>query len=284
MLLLAAAGWAGAGTGRWCGWWVVAAAGASAAVLWPLLRRRHRSLARTVAGALLVVTAVGAVTTLRADQVARSPVARLAADGAAVGLVATVTSDPHQTQGRYGVVVTVRLDVREVTGRGTTYALSAPVLVLADEGWLDLPLGATIHASGRLGPADDGDLAAVLAARGPPETLAAPGVWWRGAAVVRASIRASVEHRPADQRALVPALVDGDDAGLDDGLADDFRTTGLTHLLAVSGTNLTLVVGFLLVLARWAGCVVGGCSWSARRGSSGSCCSPAPSRACCGRR
>ena len=50
---------------------------------------------------------------------------------------------------------------------------------------------------------------------------------------------------------LVPALVDGDDAGLDPTLADDFRTTGLTHLLAVSGTNLTLVVGFALTLARW---------------------------------
>ena len=55
----------------------------------------------------------------------------------------------------------------------------------------------------------------------------------------------------ADRRVLVPALVDGDDAGLDPALADDFRTTGLTHLLAVSGTNLTLVVGFALVVARW---------------------------------
>ncbi|MDX6360002.1 MAG: competence protein ComEC, partial [Nocardioidaceae bacterium] len=54
-----------------------------------------------------------------------------------------------------------------------------------------------------------------------------------------------------DRRVLVPALVDGDDAGLDPALVDDFRTTGLTHLLAVSGTNLTLVVGFLLVVARW---------------------------------
>ena len=36
-------------------------------------------------------------------------------------------------------------------------------------------------------------------------------------------------------------------------LADAFRTSGLTHLLAVSGTNLTLVVGSLLLLARWVG-------------------------------
>ena len=36
-------------------------------------------------------------------------------------------------------------------------------------------------------------------------------------------------------------------------LASDFRASGLTHLLAVSGTNLTLVVGFMLIVARWAG-------------------------------
>jgi competence protein ComEC len=68
---------------------------------------------------------------------------------------------------------------------------------------------------------------------------------------VRAALRASVAGLPPDRRVLVPALVDGDDAGLDPALADDFRTTGLTHLLAVSGTNLTLVVGFVLVVARW---------------------------------
>ncbi len=72
-----------------------------------------------------------------------------------------------------------------------------------------------------------------------------------GAAVVRASIRDAVRTPAADQRALVPALVDGDDTALDPALEDDFRTTGLTHLTAVSGTNLTLLVGFLLALARW---------------------------------
>ena len=43
--------------------------------------------------------------------------------------------------------------------------------------------------------------------------LAGPGVWWRAADAVRDSLRDSVAHRPDDQRALVPALVDGDDGG-----------------------------------------------------------------------
>ena len=89
--------------------------------------------------------------------------------------------------------------------------------------------------------------------RGPPETAAAAGAAWRATEALRASIRDAVAHRPASQRALVPALVDGDDAGMPPGLVEDFRTTGLTHLTAVSGTNLTLVVGFLLVVARWVG-------------------------------
>ena len=40
----------------------------------------------------------------------------------------------------------------------------------------------------------------------------------------------------------MPALVTGDDQRLSDELVEDFRTAGLTHLTAVSGTNLTLVL------------------------------------------
>lgn len=250
MPVLAAAAWAGALAGRWAGWEVPLLAGLVALVVVALGRARG-ARGRTVAGAALLLAAVAAVTTLRIDQVERSPVAQLAADGAAVQVLGTVTSDPRPTEGRFGPIVLVRLEVREVTGRGDTHRLAAPVLVLADEGWLPVPLGATVRASGRLSPADDAELAAVLGARGPPEVVGDPDVWWGGAAAVRASVRASVEHRPDTQRALVPALVDGDDAGIDPELADDFRATGLTHLLAVSGTNLTLVVGFLLLVARW---------------------------------
>ena len=59
-------------------------------------------------------------------------------------------------------------------------------------------------------------------------------------------------HRPAPA-ALVPALVDGDDAALPERTVAEFQTAGLTHLLAVSGTNLTLIVGGLLALARSCG-------------------------------
>ena len=123
---------------------------------------------------------------------------------------------------------------------------------MAGADWPRLPLGTRLETTARLVPGD-GDVAALVRPTGEPRVVAEPDVWWDAAAGVRRSVRAAVAGRDADARELVPALVVGDDGGLDPDLADDFRTTGLTHLLAVSGTNLTLVVGFLLVLGRWAG-------------------------------
>ncbi|MGZ4446999.1 MAG: ComEC/Rec2 family competence protein [Nocardioides sp.] len=205
-----------------------------------------------VVAAVLVAGAACCSALVRDDQVHHGPVAALAADGAAVRVEGSVVSDPRRTTGRFGPQVLVRVEVHRVAARGSVLRLAAPVLVVADDSWRRVRLGSTVRATGLLSPADGGgDLAGLLGARGSPEVVASPDLWWRGAGAVRAAIRASVAGRPADQRALVPALVDGDDSEVDTALADEFRTTGLTHLLAVSGTNLTLVVGFLLVVARW---------------------------------
>lgn len=255
MPLLAVTAWAGGLAARWVpsGWLVAVGVVLTLALLVTARRRGRLAAVVTPAASVLVFGAVVVAALVRQEQVAENPVAALSEERAVVSLTATVTSDPRRITGRFADQVMVRVQVHEVTGRGASWTLSTPVLVLGDEGWQDLRLGAMIRATGRLGAADGPDLAGVLLARGSPEVTAAPDLWWRGADAVRASLRRSVAHLPADQRALVPALVDGDDAALSVDLADDFRTTGLTHLLAVSGTNLTLVVGFLLVLARWGG-------------------------------
>lgn len=254
MPLLGLAAWAGAlvalGTS---GLVAVTVAGAALLAGGVVVWWRGRRVAATVAAVLLVGAAVAGVTWLRAEAVHSSPVARLAEQRAVVSVTGRAVSDPRTVLGRFEDRVVLRLDVRSVTGRGSTRDLRAPVLVIGRDAWLDVPLGADVAASGRLAPADDDDLAGVLVVTGTPSLVAGPDVWWRAAGAVRASIRDAVEHRPLEQRALVPALVDGDDAELPADLEADFRTTGLTHLTAVSGTNLTLVAGFLLVVARWCG-------------------------------
>ena len=219
-----------------------------------LLRARGRGDLRTTLVALAVVfVGVLASALLRAESVAHNPVSELAEQRAAVELTGRVVSDPRPVSGRFADQVIVRMQVREVVGRGLSHRLSTPVLLIADDDWADIALGSEVETTGRLAPADGGDLAAIVLGASSPEMLRRPDVWWRAASVVRHSVRDAVAGRPAEQRALVPALVDGDDTGLDPALADDFRATGLTHLTAVSGTNLTLLVGFLLVLARWIG-------------------------------
>lgn len=201
---------------------------------------------------LLVILGAGAVATLHAHQVQHNPVADLAERSVQVEFTATVLSDPRPVDSEYDTRELVRARVTAVTGRGETYDLRAPVLVLGADAWAEVEPGARVRSSGRLAVADDSEFAALVIAQD-VETIEQPGVWWRASAAVRASVRDAVAHRPEEQAALVPALVDGDDAAIPDELADDFHTTGLTHLLAVSGTNLTLVVGFVLVVARWSG-------------------------------
>ena len=212
----------------------------------------RRAVAPGWLGPLAALLAVAGVAALHQTVLATSPLGSLAEEQAVVTLRLELTSDVRVVDGRYGDLQVAQARVTRVEGRGRAWTLDAAVVLMAGEDWPRLALGTSFETSARLLPAE-GDVAAVVRPVGDPHVLAEPDPWWDAAAAVRRSVRAAVAGRDADARELVPALVVGDDAGLDPGLADDFRTTGLTHLLAVSGTNLTLVVGFVIVLGRWLG-------------------------------
>lgn len=259
--MFATAAWAGALLAHHGGLLGLAALGAAGAVVHlgaGVLASAPRATRpsvwrRLLAAALLLALAVGAGALLRERAHTQEPLRGWATERASVDLTARVTSDPRRISGLWGDQILVRVRSVEVRARGETYRVGAPLLVLGELDWEQVPLGATVRTSGRLAEADDPALAALVTGADAPETVAEPDVWWRGADRVRASIRDSVRGRPVEQRALVPALVDGDDAALPGELEDQFRDVGLTHLTAVSGTNLTLIVGCLLLAARGIG-------------------------------
>ncbi|MGH3496670.1 MAG: ComEC/Rec2 family competence protein [Nocardioidaceae bacterium] len=204
-------------------------------------------------GIALTVLAAGAAAVVAALHVAaveEGPVPALATHGAVVSATLTITGDPVLRHGQFSDYVLTKARVDQVTGRGISSTTSAPVLVLADRSWLTAPLGSRLEAVGRLQPADGGDLAAVFLPARIVHGPSRPAWWWRSSAVLRKAIVEGVSSSGPIERALIPALVDGDDHALPDDVKQDFRTSGLTHLLAVSGTNLTLVVGFLLTVSR----------------------------------
>lgn len=254
---VALAGWAAA----WLGIWGTSAAlalAAVAAVLLGLGAILRRSAALTAVS--LVVAGLAGLGGLQAYRLTTGPLAQLAHQEAVVSTELEVSADPHRhpARGSSPAYVTMAATLVTVAGRGQEWQLRAPVLVVAGGEAADpvtnLVVGSRVAVSGRLQTPDRGSaIAAVLRVRGPTTVVAGPD---RGAAAVehvRAGLREAVANRPAEPRALVPALVLGDTSAMSPELVADFQTTGLTHLTAVSGANLTLLLAFVLVLARWVG-------------------------------
>jgi competence protein ComEC len=128
----------------------------------------------------------------------------------------------------------------------------SPVLVMTyGSGWDGLLPGQHVEVTGKLSPPRRGDdVAAVLAARSPPTLIGTPPWWQRAAGQVRLALRRACDGLPADERGLLPGLVDGDVAAEPEALKTDMRLTGLTHLTAVSGENVAVVLGVTLGVAR----------------------------------
>ncbi|WGY03894.1 ComEC/Rec2 family competence protein [Nocardioides sp. QY071] len=253
MPALGAAAWLGGIAAQQSGRIAYAGLAGLGLLVWVLAPRLPPGGLRLLLATLVIAGAATTGTVLRHDAVRASPLHDLAAERATADLVGTVVSDPRQITGRAGPQVVVRLRAREVTSRGHRLRTGGSIVVIGTPGWTTAELGSRVIAEGRLAASDDPGTAALLTGARDPVRIRGPDPWWRASAAVRTSIRRAVAHRPPDQAGLVPALVDGDDAGLPDAVERDFRTTGLTHLTAVSGTNLTLVVGSLLLLARAAG-------------------------------
>ena len=261
LALPALAGWAGAfaGTGvpatEWP-WLLGGSAAALAAAAWCWRRRRL-----ALAAVLLCLVACTAVAGLRVTGLHLGPVDDWADDGAVVSAAMVVIADPQRltadTRGpqRGRDLLGVRVRIEQISGRGRSVRVRSPGLVLAAHPrWADLLPGQRVSASGRLGPARPGQaVAAVLTVRGEPRLVGRPPGVQRAAGSLRAGLRTAVAGLPRDERGLVPGLVVGDTSRMPAQLVEDFRTAGLTHLTAVSGANLVIVVGFVLYVGRWVG-------------------------------
>ncbi|HET8602165.1 MAG TPA: ComEC/Rec2 family competence protein [Segeticoccus sp.] len=246
---------------------LAAVCGAGGAV--PLALRRLRELDRTwpaLTGLTLLVTSL-AILAASAHTATRTagPIPQLARERAVVRLEGTVATDPkvvrHPQQqfveeagSRRAPLVLVRLRVDTVVARGERSGPRTPVLVFADESWADLSWHQHVRAVGRLDVAEPGDdVVAVLNPRGPPVVVGDAGPAERAAEHVRAGLRDAVSGLPADARGLLPGLVIGDTSWTPPDLTDAMLATGLSHLVAVSGSNVAVIVTAAMLLCRGVG-------------------------------
>jgi competence protein ComEC len=217
-------------------------------------RRRAGAWAGVAVVVLLGVACGGVATAARLVARDAAPVAEPVQQRARASVELTVRRDPRplrRTAGRpAGWLVPAWLH-RLRTG-GEEVRARVRVLVLADHpAWRPLLPGQRVRAAGRLAPPRGGDLtAAVLVATGPPVPCGDPPWVQRAAGGLRAGLQAAVAPLPDEPGGLLPGLAIGDVSGLDPVVTDDFRATGLAHLVAVSGTNIAIFVGFVIVVSR----------------------------------
>lgn len=79
-----------------------------------------------------------------------------------------------------------------------------------------------------------------------------PALW------VGNAMRRRVQRALADAHPMLPGFLIGDTSGVDDAALEDLRRSGLTHFVAVSGSNVALVLGVVFV-------VTGPLAWGLRR-------------------
>jgi len=210
---------------------------------------------RLLAAWLLLGVTVGAAATALHVQALRSAVVSSLRPGdGAVAMEMTLVRDPVELTGRGGFrFVLGSATVTQVAGRPDR----APVTVLAHgSAWLGLLPGQRLRVRARVRPPRPGDpVAATVLPAGDPTLIGRPGLWQRVAGRVRAALRGATTSLPPDERGLVPGLVIGDTAAMPADLTEAFRSSGLTHLNAVSGENVAVVLATVGAVMRrtWAG-------------------------------
>ncbi|QRP48344.1 ComEC/Rec2 family competence protein [Amycolatopsis sp. FDAARGOS 1241] len=252
--------WGGTLAGLRLGWWAAGISGAVAVLLSAVMLARRRTRWVGAAGALLVLGLVVALPTAwRIRSAEQDVLAQAAARGMTVTLRVEVTERPRpihsagyadQQAGTRSVAIDTRVEAATVDGRPLDSA--GRVLLLAPvAGWGGLLPGQEVTALARLAPTRGGELTAAVAyLRGPPVDVTAAPWWQRAAAALRAGLHELCAVLPEEPAGLLPGLVLGDTSALPQQVEQEFTESGLTHLMAVSGGNVAIICGAVLLLCR----------------------------------
>ena len=243
----------------------------AAALVVPVLRfrpPRHRADQRPGApeqdpgaigtlSASLLVCALCAATVLAVSAAylwsrQRDPLTMAVASGQPVTLIGTVSQEPRVSATSRSTLVITALDVEQVAGRASRLR----AIVLADKQWLSLSMGTRVQVRTRLRPTDPGRVeTAIIPKRAGLKVLSPPTGVLGAVTGIRSGLARAVGAQggagageetgfwPPGARVLVPGVALGDDHALPAQVREDMRTVSMTHLTAVSGQHVAIVLG-----------------------------------------
>lgn len=250
----AIASWAAAWLGT-SGWFpdtaVLAGLTAFAAGLavWLWVLRQH-----WLAVAVLILMLTAILTGWRCAARHDSPLTDLIQRPMVASIEVRVMTEPQ----RRPPVVWARAELQRAMGREVTVMARQPVVLLASgdvaDELLDVEPGATYIVVARARAAEPtASEAAVLSVQQIDRRVTPPNLLDQAINSLRQGLRDAMTLSPPEHAALVPSLVVGDTTAVDEAMTQQFKVTGLAHLMAVSGSNLVLVLGAWLALLRRVG-------------------------------
>lgn len=217
--------------------------------------------------ALLSLILLGAclgvsIAVIRILPLVSGPIAEASESKSVISGIATVTSDPAISQTKENLnwndrrLLRILVRIDSVIIRGETFKVRSPALALisdpsliaATEGYVP---GQRIRFIAKLSAAPVGKpFAGYLNILEAPVLVESAPRYQMLASQLRAGLHESLRLSPVSARGLVPGLALGDSSALEPELAEQMKSAGLTHLIAVSGTNVTLLIVVVLAALR----------------------------------
>jgi competence protein ComEC len=176
-----------------------------------------------------------------------------------VGIIGVVVKEPD-VHDRH---VNLRVAAEQVSfGDGTTYPVTGLLLVRANR-FPEVPYGARVGVNGRLETPPEGEefsYKAYLARQGVHSFVSQGrvGVLAEGQGhpllhailALKAQAQATINRLiPEPEAALLSGILLGNDNNIPPDLAQDFRDTGMTHIIAISGFNIAILIAIMVSLA-----------------------------------
>ncbi|MBU6244767.1 MAG: DNA internalization-related competence protein ComEC/Rec2 [Actinomycetales bacterium] len=284
----AAAAWLGAVVVQCCAWSIADAAERRVIIGWGAIAvgslalpvilgllpagRRGRSRWGSLPSVALGLAVGVATSAIMVVALAQDPVATWVERRSTATIQGVVSSDPVTKSRNAAAIwqstssIEARLDTARVTARGEPVDVALPMVirVVGDEaeraGTTPIPpVGSLIEVTGRLGPSRASGIAATITISNADaiRVIGGPGLLDSVANAMRSGLQASVRGIDPDAAALIAGLAVGDESLQTPELATAMRDSGLSHLTAVSGGNVAIVLVAVLGLTRIAGLRIG---------------------------
>lgn len=178
-----------------------------------------------------------------------SPANRAAEAGRLVTLTVRLREDPTPKRDAFSSGATVGCDILSATSIDGTGSGGGARLYASGAGWSRFARGDVVEVRGVIDASFHADPPWVGTVRaGHPRLIARPGGWRAAVRSIRADLVNAVSGLDDQGRALVPGMAIGDDRAMSRDLADAMRATSLTHLTAVSGSHMAIVLGVVAML------------------------------------